>query len=173
MKFTEFASQRFSVRKFKNEHLPKEIIDKIILGGHIAPTGCNYQPQRILVVNSDEGMDKIKKCTNSHFDAPCAMIIGYNKNESWVRRYDGAKSAPVDSIIVATHMMLASHAEGVGSCMVMSYDPEAIRKEFCIPDEIETTLLLMLGYPHEDATPHEFHSKFRPQSEVVFYEKFI
>ncbi|MDD4689472.1 MAG: nitroreductase family protein [Eubacteriales bacterium] len=172
MDFIKFASDRFSVRKYNDKHLEKEVIDKILLGGHIAPTGCNNQPQRILVLNTDESMEKLRKCTQCHFDAPTAMVICYNKNESWVRKYDGAMSAPVDATIVATHMMLTAHSLGVGSCMVMSFNPESLRGEFKIPHEFEATMILTLGYPHEDAKPLDIHSKFRPQSETVDFEEF-
>ena len=172
MDFIKFASDRFSVRKFTNKHLPKDVMDKILLAGHIAPTGCNYQPQRILVLNTDESLEKLKICTPCHFDAPTALIIGYNKKESWVRKYDGAMSAPVDSTIVATHLMLAAHSLGVGSCMVMAYNPEILKKEFNIPDDFVITMLMPMGYPHPDATPLDMHEKVRPIDETVFYEEF-
>lgn len=172
MDFFKLASERYSVRQFKSNHLEQDIIDKILACGHVAPTGCNYQPQRILVLNTDESIEKLKKCTRSHFDAPTAMLICCNKDESWVRRYDGAMSAPVDAAIVTTHMMLMAHSLGVGSTWVMSFDPFAMREEFAIPENYEPIALLVMGYPHPDAKPIEMHSTFRNMDEVVFYEKF-
>ncbi len=172
MDFMKLIKDRFSVRKFKPEHLKKEVIDEILLAGHVAPTGCNYQPQRILVLNTDESMKKLSKCTPCHFNAPTAMVIGYNKNESWVRKYDKAMTAPVDAAIVATHMMLSAQSLGVGSCMVMAYNPEILKNEFNIPDEYEMTLILVMGYPADDAVPLDMHEKVRPIEETVFYEKF-
>lgn len=49
MEFNKLIKDRYSVRKFEQKHLPQEVIDKILQAGHKAPTGCNYQPQRILV----------------------------------------------------------------------------------------------------------------------------
>ncbi|MEE1225379.1 MAG: nitroreductase family protein [Clostridia bacterium] len=172
MDFLTLAADRYSVRKFENKHLEKEIIDKILSAGHIAPTGCNYQPQRILVINTDESIEKLKKCTKCHFNAPTAMLICYNKDESWVRKYDGALSAPVDASIVTTHMMLMAHSIGVGSTWVMHFDPFAMREEFNIPQNYEPTALLVMGYPADDAEPLNLHSEFRPIEEVVSYEKF-
>lgn len=172
MDFLKLASERYSVRKFENKHLEQEVIDKILACGHIAPTGCNYQPQRILVLNTDESIEKLKKCTKSHFDEPSAMLVCYNKDESWVRKYDGALSAPVDASIVATHLMLMASSLGVGSCWVMHFDPFAVRKEFNIPENYEPHALLVMGYAHADSKPIEMHSKVRPLNEVVFYDKF-
>ncbi len=172
MDFEKVIAERFSVRKFENKHLEKEVIDKLLHAGHIAPTGCNFQPQRILVLNTDESTKKLKNCTKCHFDAPCAMLICYNKDESWTRPYDGAQSAPVDASIVATHIMLEAANLGVGSCWVMHFDPAKMREEFNIPQNFEPHALLVMGYPHESAAPFEMHSKTRSLDEVVFYESF-
>ena len=172
MDFLKLAEERFSVRKFKEEHLEQKIIDEILKAGHLAPTGCNYQPQRILVINTDESIEKLRKCTKCHFGAPTAMLVCYNKDESWVRKYDGALSAPVDACIVNTHMMLYAHEIGVGSCWVMHFDPEAMRKEFNIAENIIPVALLVMGYPADDATPLNLHSEYRPLDEVVVYDSF-
>ena len=170
MDFLKFASERYSVRKYEKKHLEQEVINQILACGHVAPTGCNNQPQRILVLNTDESMEKLKKCTRSHFDAPTAMIIGYDKTESWVRRQDGAMSAPIDATIVATHMMLMAHSLNVGTCMVMAFDPVVLRDTFQIPQNYEISLILIMGYPHKDAAPIPMHSSFRPLQDVVRYD---
>lgn len=172
MDFEKLITERYSVRNFKPEHLPKECIDKILDASHKAPTGCNFQPQRILVLNTDASMEKLKKCTKCQFNAPTAMLVCYNQEESWKRSYDGALSAPVDAAIVTTHMMLAAHNIGVGCCWVMHFDPNAMRAEFHIPDHIKPEALLVMGYPADGVVPHEFHSKFRPLEETVVYEEF-
>ena len=53
MDFLKLAAERYSVRKFKPGHLPQETVDKLLKAAHLAPTGCNNQPQRILVLNTD------------------------------------------------------------------------------------------------------------------------
>jgi nitroreductase len=172
MDFEKLITERYSVRNFKNEHLPQNVIDKILNAGHKAPTGCNFQPQRILVLNTDESIAKLKECTKCHFGAPCAMLICHNKDESWKRVYDGALSSPVDAAIVTTHMMLACHNEGVGACWVMHFNPSAIREEFAIPQSFEPTALLVMGYPHKDAAPIDKHFQYRPLEEVVIFDTF-
>lgn len=172
MEFTKLIKERYSVRKFEQKHLEKEDIDKILAAAHLAPTGCNYQPQRILVLNTDESTQKLKSCTKCHFDTPCAMLVCYNKNESWVRKYDGAMSAPVDAAIVTTHMMLAAHNIGVGTCWVMHFDPAAMRNTYNIPENFEPVALLVMGYPAKDSEIHPFHNTVRPLDDVVFYENF-
>ena len=172
MDFLKLAADRYSVRKFKNSHIEQDVIEKILKAGHLAPTGCNFQTQRILVLNTDKSIEKLKQCTKCHFDAPSAMLVCYNKDESWKRPYDEALSAPVDAAIVTTHMMLAAHNIGVGCCWVMHFNPASMRETFNIPENYEPTALLVMGYPSEEAKPLDMHFKSRPMEEVVFYDSF-
>ncbi len=66
MNFLKLAVERYWVRKFTDKSLEKEVIDKILEAGHIAPTGCNYQLHRILVINNEETLAKLKECTRCH-----------------------------------------------------------------------------------------------------------
>lgn len=171
MNFYELAAERFSVRKFLPDGVEQEKIEKILEAGHIAPTGCNFQPQKILVINSEEALTKLKECTRCHFDAPLAMLVCYDKNECWTRSYDAAQCGIVDASIVTTHLMLQAWELGVGSTWVMYFDPFKMREEFSIPENIEPVALLVMGYAAEDVTPNERHSNKRPLAETVFYNE--
>ena len=172
MNFSELAESRYSVRKFKPEHLSQKEIDDILKVAHFAPTGCNNQPQRILILNNDEAISKLKGCTKCHFDAPTAMLICYNKDETWTRPYDGAICAPVDASIVTTHMMLKAWEMGIGSTWVMHFNPQAMRETFNIPENIIPHALLVMGHPADDAAPSPMHSTVRPMEDVVYYDSF-
>lgn len=172
MTFAELAEKRYSVRKFTDKHLEPDVIEKILKVGHLAPTGCNNQPQRILVMNTDESIAKLRNCTISHFNAPTAMLICYNKDEVWTRKYDGKTCGVADACIVTTHMMLAATELGVGTTWVMHFDPFAMRETFAIPDNVEPVALLIMGYPAPDAEPLHLHNEFRPLDEVVKYDTF-
>lgn len=172
MSFYELAKERYSVRKFTDEPVSEELVEKILRAGEIAPTGCNNQPQRILVINTPESIEKLRKCTKCHFFAPTAMLVCYNKEECWYRPYDNAPSGPIDASIVTTHMMLAAAELGIGTTWVMHFIPEAVKKEFSVPDNIEPIALLVMGHPAPDAAPYPGHSVFRAESEIVFYDHF-
>ncbi len=172
MDYDKLITERYSVRKFRDEHLSKDILQSILEAGHKAPTGCNYQPQRILVLNTDESLAKLKNCTKCHFDAPCAMLVCHNKEESWKRPYDGALSSEADAVIVTTYLMLKAWDLGVGSCYVMHFDPEKIRNTYNIPPELGISALLVMGYPAEDSKPLKLHFENRNINEVVSYENF-
>ncbi len=169
MDFLTLAEGRYSVRKFTEEPIAQDVLDKILKAGHVAPTACNYQPQRIFVINSPEGLEKLKDCTRCHFDCSCAMLVCYNKEECWTRKYDSENSGFVDASIVTTHMMMEATELGIGSTWVMHFNPAKMVEAFDIPENIVPVALLVMGHPAPDAAPIEMHSQFRPLEEVVSY----
>jgi len=172
MDFLKLAQERYSVRSFTEKAVTQEDLDKILKAGQAAPTACNLQPQRILVINSEDAIAKLKTCTKCHFNAPTALLVCYNKEVSWKRRYDGADSGAIDASIVTTHMMLEAASVGVGSTWVMVFDPEAMREKFAIPEELEPVALLVMGYPAEDAAPIAMHFESKELSDMVSYNEF-
>ena len=59
MHFTELAKKRCSVRSYADKPLDPQQLQAILEAGRLAPTGKNHQPQRLLVVQSPEGLAKM------------------------------------------------------------------------------------------------------------------
>ena len=78
MDFLQLAQNRYSVRKFTERSVEREIIDKILRAGTLAPTAKNLQPQRILVLTSKESLEKLDRATKCRFGAPAAMLVCYD-----------------------------------------------------------------------------------------------
>lgn len=172
MDFLKLAEQRYSVRKFSDRPLEPEKIERILEAGRLAPTACNKQPQRVLVINGEQSAAKMRMCTGSHFNAPAGLLVCYDRDECWVRDYDGKPSGDIDASIVATHMMLEAAELGIGTTWVMHFIPEAVRCEFALPENIEPVALLVMGYPADDAVPSPMHAKSRTNEELVVYDRF-
>lgn len=173
MSFIELAKDRYSVRKFSNMPVEQEKLNLILEAGQIAPTAHNNQPQRILVLNTPEEMEKLAKCCPFRFQQTLALLICYDKETSWKRtEYDNADSGDIDMGIVGTHMMLQAQELGIGSTWVMHFDAEAARKEFQIPQALVPAAILMMGYPREDAKPSRLHNDRFELSKTVFYHNY-
>jgi Nitroreductase len=173
MSFINLVEDRYSVRKFSDRPVEKEKLDLVLEAGRLSPTAGNLQPQRILVIESGEAMEKLKKCTPCHFNAPMALLVCYDSASSAKRGYDGYDAGDADACIVATHLMLQIAEIGLGSTWVAHFDPAAARQEFSLPEQFIPVALLPVGYPAEDAAPNEqMHNHRKPLAETVFYNHF-
>jgi nitroreductase len=172
MDFLELAKDRYSVRKFCDKKVEKEKLDLILEVGRVAPTAVNYQPQRILVLDTEDALSKLKTCTTYHFHAPLALLICYDNTVSWKRSYDGKDMGEVDVSIVATHMMLEVTNLGLGSTWVGHFDPQKIKEVFELPENIIPVAILPIGHPDETSVSHPLHDKRFDIGVTVFYDSF-
>lgn len=167
--FLSLARERFSVRQFSDRPVPQAVIERILAAGQAAPTACNFQPQHVFVIQSEDALGKMRKCTKCHFNAPLGMLVCYDSNQSWKRKYDGQDSGWVDASIAATHMMMEAWDQGVGSTWVMYFIPEAVKTEFGLPDHLIPVALLVMGYPAEDVQINPLHNQTKTLEETVTY----
>ena len=167
--FIELAESRYSVRKYSDKPVEEEKLELILRAGQVAPTACNYQPQRIMVLRSAEALEKVRSLTPYAFNAPLVLLICANMEESWVG-VDGHYSAPIDAAIVITHMMLEAWELGIGSCWVRGFDKNRIAEAFDLTDDLEPIAFLPLGYPAENSHPARgWHDKRKALEETVSY----
>ena len=108
---------RRSIRKYKSDAIPEEILNKIIEAGSYAPSGMGRQPVIILAVTNKELRDRLSKLnadvmhsTNDPFyGAPVVLVVLADKNAP-THVYDGS--------LVMENLMLAAHDLGIGSCWI-------------------------------------------------------
>ena len=72
MDFLDLAKKRYTVRKYLPKQVEQEKLDLILEAGRLAPTAVNYQPQRIIVLNTPENLEKIKQFTTFNYDVKLA-----------------------------------------------------------------------------------------------------
>ena len=171
---SEFIKDRYSCRKFKNTPVEKEKIEKILEAALVAPTACNLQPQRILVL-TDKNIIKAlddEKCTRYTFDAPLIFVMCVDRSKAWTRKYDGISSAEVDSSIAMTQMMLQAQELGLGTTWVMALNPDIAKKVLNIPENLGVISFMPTGYPADDAQINPLHYKHIDIDEMVKFNKF-
>ncbi len=109
---------RRSIKKYKNEMIPQEIINEIVEAGTYAPTGMNRQSPIIIAVTDKETRDKLsnlnakiigREGNDPFYGAPVVLIVLADKKcPTYI--YDGS--------LVMGNMMLAAHSLGIGSCWI-------------------------------------------------------
>ncbi len=168
MSFLEAAKARYSVRKYTDEKIKAEDLEKILEAGFVAPTAKNLQPQRVYVLNSPEAIEKINSVCKCIFGAQTVLMVTLNKDEQWQNPLEeGVVSGHQDVSIVATHMMMEAWELGIGSCWVNFFSPTEVKKAFELNDNEDVVLLMPLGYIAEDSQPIAMHSQFRDKDEII------
>lgn len=144
---------RRSIKKYKADMVPEDVIKRICEAGTFAATGRNLQAPIILAVTNKELRDKLS-CMNAaimgsggdpFYGAPVVLVVLADKNVN-THVYDGS--------LVMGNLMLAAHAEGLGSCWIHrakeefdSEEGKAILKEFGIEGDFEGIGHCVIGYP--------------------------
>ena len=172
MDFLSLAKKRYACRKYTAQKVEQAKLDTILEAGRVAPTGANRQPQRLIVVRSEEGMARLARCTRD-FGAPCAIIVCADTGQAWERKYDGKVIGDIDASIVTDHMMLAAASLGLDTLWICMFKPEAVREEFALPANVEPVNILLIGYGDGPAADPNSHDTLRkPLSATVFHERF-
>ncbi|MFR6415914.1 MAG: nitroreductase family protein [Alistipes shahii] len=172
MDFLKLAKKRYACRKYLFRQVEPEKLELILEAGRVAPTGANRQPQRLVVVQSKEGMERLARCTRD-FGAPTAVIVCADTSEAWTRKYDGKNISDIDASIVTDHMMLAAASLGLDTLWICMFKPEAVREEFALPANVEPVNILLIGYGDGPAADPNRHDTLRkPLSATVFHERF-
>ena len=158
MDFLDFVSKRQSVRAYDTQRpVEKEKIERILQAAQLAPSACNAQPWHIIVVDEPELKNKVADATSAralgmnHFtkQAPVHLILVEEKVNlssgigGWVKQKDYAQ---MDLGIIAAHIVLAAHAEGLGSCILGWFNEPSMRELLSIPDSKRVWLDITIGY---------------------------
>ena len=143
---------RRSIRKYKSDAIPEEILNKIIEAGSYAPSGMGRQPVIILAVTNKELCDRLSKLnadvmhstSDPFYGAPVVLVVLADKNAP-THVYDGS--------LVMENLMLAAHDLGIGSCWIHrakevfeSEEGKEILKSLGIEGDYEGIGNCILGY---------------------------
>ncbi len=195
MDFMEISKKRVTVRKFSQKPVEDEKIEKILQAGRWSPTAVNLQPQRILVLNTPENLDKVrqfcsfgynqkyvdlaKECDNKeqgkvnfYYGAPLVLFVCYDATACWIHPQSGKSSGATDATIVATHMMLEAASLDLGSVWISYFDEEIAWDLLELPESWQSVCMLYIGYPADDYEPNKKMSGHRkPLTETCFWNE--
>jgi nitroreductase len=160
-KMLELIVSRQSDRKYRDTPVEKEKLDRIIEAGRMAPSACNAQPWKFIVVDSPDIKKKIaeaafEKLTGMNsfvIQAPLMLIIVREQPNFSSRLGSTIKNkdySRIDIGIAAENICLQAKAEGIGSCMVGWFNEKMLRKILGIPGSRRVELIITLGYSLAD-----------------------
>lgn len=169
--FLDLAEKRRSVRAYKPDDVPEELLQTVLEAGRLAPSACNKQPWRFIVVRSETGRRALGAAYAREWfwKAPLVIAVCILPKEAWTRSHDGKNYAMADGALAMDHLQLAAAELGLGTCWIGAFDPAAAREILGLPDGVEIVGMTPLGFP--DVEPNPRARSRRPLGETVMKER--
>lgn len=168
MEFLELAKNRYSERSFdKSRPIEEEKLSKILEAGRAAPTACNFQPQKVYVIKSEDALWKAAKLTHT-YNAPIVLLICYDTNAVWKNsREEGYNSGEQDASSVLTSMMYEAEDLGIHSLWIRGFNSKLVAEAFELPENIKPAMMLAIGYPTPESQPSPRHADRKSLEDTV------
>lgn len=170
--FKALVSARYSCRSYSPEPLDRGMVNAVLEMAQKAPSACNRQPWRFLVVDDAASRAKICGAYSREWiqTAPAYIIACGVHSEAWHRAYDGKDHTDVDLAIAVEHICLAASSLGLGTCWVCNFDAAAITRDFNLPEGIEPIAIIPIGRPSADS--HRPEKARKPLDDIVKWGSF-
>lgn len=150
MTVLEAIQKRRSVRKYKSDPLPGDVLGRVLEAARLAPSGKNFQPWRFILVRSAETKERLARAAADQMfiaEAPVIVVACADPEASYAKMGRYMKSWPVDVACALEHLMLQAADEGLGTCWIGAFEEQAVKNILGVPDGIRVLALTPLGYP--------------------------
>ena len=163
MTFSKCVSERRSIRKFKAEDIPDDVLEKIIRDASYAPSWKNSQTTRYIIVKDKPLMTEIaqtcmmdfKHNQNIVMSAPALILVTTVKSRSGYER-DGSFSTDLgthwesfDAGIATQTLCLSAHSNNLGTVILGLFEADKVTRAAIIPEDQKLSSLIAIGYPDE------------------------
>ena len=157
--FLEIIRTRRSCRSYKPEQITDEQLNVVLEAGTYAPTSRGLQSPFIVAVQNDALKERLAKMnaevmgvtTNPYYDAPTYVLVFVPED---------APNGVQDASLVLENMMLAAHAQRLGSCwihrereMFATEEGKELMRQWGLPEGLIGIGALSVGYPDGEPSP--------------------
>ena len=180
MSFIDLANKRYSVRNYKNTPVAQEKINRCIEAARLAPSACNSQPWKFIIVDDIELINELARAAfegilnfnHFAFKAPVLILIVSERQKvsakfgSIVKRKNFTQ---MDVGIAAEHFCLQATEEGLGTCMLGWFNEKKVKKTLSIPKLKRVELIISVGFSADEKIPRK---KRKSIDEILSYNKY-
>ncbi|MBU0495409.1 MAG: nitroreductase family protein [Chloroflexi bacterium] len=169
MDFGETIAARRSVRRFTDQDVTDEQVQRLLQAAVRAPSAGNLQPWHFLVVRDADVRQELAGAAYGQgfvAEAPVVIAVCAEPSRSAVRyRRRGEELYCLqDTAAAAAHILLAAVALGLGACWVGAFDESAAARALHLRPGQRPVILLPIGYPADDDAPR---TDRRPLTDVT------
>lgn len=164
MDIFQVIKDRRSIRKYTDRPVEREKIEQVLEAARLAPSWKNRQCWRFLVIRDVAKKQDLMGAfpddnpgKKAIAQAPAVIVVCADPDESGVE--NGIEYYIADTAIAFTHLCLAAHAIGLGTCWMGWYDEASIRDVLGIPGRLRVVGITPIGYADQEPKP-------RPRKEL-------
>ncbi len=173
MDFFEVVANRRSIRTYKNQTLPQELLQKIMDAATAAPSAGNSQPWAFVVAEQAQTKQALSKAAYGQKNlTEASVVIVVCADEKAAEEAYGPRGKTLycyqDTAAAVENILLAACALGLGTCWIGAFREEEVRKTINAPANMRPVAMVPVGYPNESpaARPR------KPTDEVTRKEHF-
>jgi nicotinate-nucleotide--dimethylbenzimidazole phosphoribosyltransferase len=172
----DVLAARRDVRRFRPDEVPAEVVRKVLLAGHQAPSVGHSQPWRFVVVRDQGTRDRAALMADRERLRQAEMLTDGRRSRLLDLQLEGIREAPVGVVVACDrrvpaegvlgrasfadadlwscacaieNMWLASRAVGLGLGWVTLFQPDELARLLGLPQGVETLGWLCIGWPDE------------------------
>lgn len=160
--FLDLVKRRRSTRKYLPDPVPRELIERCIEAATYAPTACNTQSWRFIVVEGENKQELVEKTLGGFIvpnkfavGAPAIVVIATDMNLVTHRiggKLKGIDYHLIDAGIAGEHFVLQATELGLGTCWIGWFDKKAVKRVLGLPAGWDVPAMLTVGYPAGEPT---------------------
>ena len=154
-KIYETIVGRRTIRKFRQEPVPRDVLERLVDVARLAPSAANLQPLEYVVVDAAGPRAEVFPCLKwaayiapagdpGPGEEPTAYVVTLANTKIREKMFEYDIGAAMEN------MILAALEEGLGSCWMLSIDRDKLRSILGVPENYRIDSVLALGYPAEE-----------------------
>jgi len=176
MDVMEAIQIRRSVRKYRPDKIPTDVLDRLLEALRLAPSACNFQPWRFVVVTDEQTRLALAKASHNQMfiaEAPVVVVgCGFPAN-AYQRMGGSGNSADIDVAIALDHLTLAAAEMGLCTCWIGAFDEGEVKRIVGVPPQAKVVALTPVGYPGEPGLLHAVEpGRRKSRDQVISFEHF-
>lgn len=174
--FMDLVHKRRSIRSYRPDHVPKEMIESCVEAARFAPSASNAQGWRFFVAEGEVKDRLVREALGgvivpNRFAAGAPVVVALAMKLDVVTHRLGAGMKRIDyhlldAGIAGEHFVLRAAELGLGTCWIGWFDKKKAKRILAIPSNWDVPALVTVGFPDEDPKPKER----RPAGEILTFK---
>ena len=179
MNFMDLIESRRSVREYADRPVAREKIERCLEAARLAPSACNSQPCRFIVVDEPALRQAVARAalgpagSFNRFAAAAPLLVAVTVERNIHTQIGGLLKGMrynlIDLGIAAEHFCLQAVEEGLGTCMIGWFGGRRVKRLLGVPRGRKVGLLIAVGYPADGEIKPK---KRKPLEEIRSYNRF-